>query len=178
MDSEDKRLREQRRFVSSRPFPTCLRQPLLFRLAGKDRGEKGRLDAFGAYCGCYSGRNLILSCCEHTHSPYERFDTRRLSRNNWTCESVPLNGCGQSALHSKLQGSTDSPEFRWDRCLFEKCTKFRAVSNFAGKIQENQSGFLGRFKGAPGGNRNPPGLVFFLQLFLLEKQKKKLYRSR
>ena len=29
-----------------------------------------------------------------------------------------------------------------------------------------------------GGNRNPPGLVFFLQLFLLEKQKKKLDGSR
>ena len=29
-----------------------------------------------------------------------------------------------------------------------------------------------------GGKRNPSGLVFFLQLFLLEKQKKKLDRSR
>ena len=29
-----------------------------------------------------------------------------------------------------------------------------------------------------GGNRNPPGLVFFLQLFLLAKQKKKLDGSR
>ncbi len=28
----------------------CLRRPYLFRLAGKDRGEKGRLDAFGAVC--------------------------------------------------------------------------------------------------------------------------------
>ena len=27
-----------------------LRRPYLFRLAGKDRGEKGRLDAFGAFC--------------------------------------------------------------------------------------------------------------------------------
>ena len=44
--------------------------------------------------------------------------------------------------------------------------------------QKNRSGFSGRFKGASGGNRNPPGLVFFLQLFLLEKQKKKLDGSR
>ena len=44
---------------------------------------------------------------------------------------------------------------------------------------KNRSGFYGRFKGTPGGNRNPPpGLVFFLQLFLLEKQKKKLDGSR
>ena len=44
--------------------------------------------------------------------------------------------------------------------------------------QKNRSGFSGRFKGAPGGNRNPPGIVFFLQLFLSEKQKKKLDGSR
>ena len=31
-----------RGLVPSRPFPTCLRRPCLFRLAGKDRGEKGR----------------------------------------------------------------------------------------------------------------------------------------
>ena len=43
---------------------------------------------------------------------------------------------------------------------------------------KNRFGFSGRFKGAPGGPRNPPGLVFFLQLFLLEKQKKKLDGSR
>ena len=27
-----------------------LRRPLLFHLAGKEGGEKGRLDAFGAFC--------------------------------------------------------------------------------------------------------------------------------
>ena len=50
---------------------------------------------------------------------------------------------------------------------------------FVADSHKNRSGFSGRFKGAPGGgNRNPPGLVFFLQLFLLEKQKKKLDGSR
>ena len=43
---------------------------------------------------------------------------------------------------------------------------------------KNRSGFYGRFKGAPGGKSKSPGLVFFLQLFLLEKQKKKLDGSR
>ena len=37
-------------FVPSWSFLTRLRRPLLFRLAGKDRGEKGRLDAFSAVC--------------------------------------------------------------------------------------------------------------------------------
>ena len=37
-------------FVPSWSFLTRLRRPYLFRLAGKDRGEKGRLDAFGACC--------------------------------------------------------------------------------------------------------------------------------
>ena len=39
---QEKRLREQRGLVPSRPFPTSLRRPLLFRLAGKEGGEKGR----------------------------------------------------------------------------------------------------------------------------------------
>ena len=41
------------------------------------------------------------------------------------------------------------------------------------KSRKTEGVFSGRFKGAPGENRNPPGLVFFLSLFLLEKQKKK-----
>ena len=36
--------------------------------------------------------------------PYERYGTRRLLRSNWTCELVPLNGCGKSALRSKAAG--------------------------------------------------------------------------
>ena len=48
--SEEKRPREQRGLVPSRPVLTRLRRPLLFRLAGKEGGEKGRFDAFGASC--------------------------------------------------------------------------------------------------------------------------------
>ena len=49
---------------------------------------------------------------------------------------------------------------------------------FAGKIQENRRGFLGRFKEVRREIEIPPGSfsfasVFFLSLFLLEKQKKK-----
>ena len=75
---QEKRLREQRRLVPSKPFPTCPRRPYLFRLAGTNGGEKGRWGTFGAYCGCDSGRNLIFSCCEHTKPPYVRYGTRRL----------------------------------------------------------------------------------------------------
>ena len=48
--SEEKRLREQRGLVPSRPVLTRLRRPLLFRLAGKEGGEKGRLVTVGAFC--------------------------------------------------------------------------------------------------------------------------------
>ena len=42
--------------------------PLLFRLAGKEGGEKGRLDAFGAYCGYGLGKSLFLGITNtHTH---------------------------------------------------------------------------------------------------------------
>ena len=42
--------------------------------------------------------------------------------------------------------------------LYALRQNFWALTNLAGKIQENRSGFLGRFKAAPeGGNRNPPG---------------------
>ena len=67
-----------RGLVPSKPFPTCLRRPHLFRLAGKDGGEKGRWGTFGAYCGFGSGTNLIFSCCEHTKPPYVCYGTRRL----------------------------------------------------------------------------------------------------
>ena len=65
---------------TSKAFPTRLRRPHLFRLAGKDGGEKGRLVTVGACCGCDSGKHRFFSRCEHTKSPYERFHTRRLLR--------------------------------------------------------------------------------------------------
>ena len=46
----------------------------------KRLGRKECLDAFGAFCGCGSGGNLIFSRCEHTKSLYGRYGTRRLLR--------------------------------------------------------------------------------------------------
>ena len=57
-----------------------LRRPILFRLAGKEWGEKGRWDAFGACCGYNSSKNLICRYYKHTYSPYGRYGTRRLLR--------------------------------------------------------------------------------------------------
>ena len=41
------------------------------------------------------------------------------------------------------------------------------------RFKKTEAVFLGASRGLRGGNRNPPGLVFFLSLFLLQKQKKK-----
>ena len=144
---------------------SSLRRPLLFRLAGKEGGEKGRLDAFGAYCGCYTARNMIYRYYEHTDSPYERYGTRRLLRRNWTFELVPLNVCSKSALRSKAAGQYGFAET--PTMLFRGIIKkFRAVSTFAGKIQENRGGFPGRFKGGCRGKSKSPRTRF-----LLERQK-------
>ena len=56
--------------------------------------------------------------------------------------------------------------------------KFELLQASRERSKKTKGVFLGALKGAPGGNRNPPGLVFFLQLFLLEKQKKMLNRTR
>ena len=47
-------------------------------------------------------RVLIFGCYEHTYSPYGRYGTRRLLRYGQICESLPLNGCGKSALRLDL----------------------------------------------------------------------------
>ena len=63
--SEEKRLREQRGLVPSWSFLTRLRRTLLFRLAGKDREEKGRLVTFGACCILNSGGTQCFSLAFH-----------------------------------------------------------------------------------------------------------------
>ncbi len=53
-----------------------------------------------------------------------------------------------------------------------------SCSKFRGKNPRKPKRFSWSVQGGPGGNRNPPGLVFFCQRFLLEKQKKMLNSSR
>ena len=59
MSTEEKR-RRLRRLVPSWSFLTRLRRPYLFRLAGKDRGEKGRLVTFGCFLRLNLGWNLAF----------------------------------------------------------------------------------------------------------------------
>ena len=69
-DAGAQRLRGFRRFATA----GCLRRPYLFRLAGKDRGEKGRLDAVWCMLRLNIGRSLCFSCLSTRWSPYEFFD--------------------------------------------------------------------------------------------------------
>ena len=80
--SEEKRLREQRGLVPSRPVLTRLRRPLLFRLAGKEGGEKGRLVTVGCILRLNLGRNLSFRRRSTRESPYVYLTTRRLIREN------------------------------------------------------------------------------------------------
>ena len=55
---------------------------------------------------------------------------------------------------------------------------FEQFFKFRGKDPRKLGRFSWSIQGTPGENRNPPGLVFFSQSFLLEKQKKRLRGSR
>ena len=63
---QEKRLRKQRRLVPSRPFSSSLRRPLLFRLAGKEGGEKGRWGTVWCVLRVRFREALFFSLCEHT----------------------------------------------------------------------------------------------------------------
>ena len=80
--SEEKRLREQRGLVPSGPFLTRLRRPLLFRLAGKEGGEKGRWVTVWRFLPLNLGEVLVFGCRSTRESPYGRLATRRLIRRN------------------------------------------------------------------------------------------------
>ena len=61
---------------------------------------------------------------------------------------------------------------------FSKLSEILRCFKFRGKSPEKPKGFFWSVQGGPEGNRNPSGLVFFCQRFLLEKQKKMLKGSR
>ena len=79
MSTEDKR-RRVRRLVPSWSFLTRLRRPLLFRLAGKEGGEKGRLVTVWCILHLNLGKALVFRCRSTRWSPYECLTTRRLIR--------------------------------------------------------------------------------------------------
>ena len=71
--TEDKR-RRLRRLVPSWSFLTRLRRPLLFRLAGKEGGEKGRWVTVGYFLPLNLGEALFFRCRSTRWSPYGFFD--------------------------------------------------------------------------------------------------------
>ena len=78
--TEDKR-RRLRRLVPSWSFLTRLRRPLLFRLAGKEGGEKGRWVTIECFLPLNSGEPLVFRRRSTRDSPYGRLGTRRLIRD-------------------------------------------------------------------------------------------------
>ena len=73
MSTEDKR-RRLRRLVPPWSFLTRLRRPLLFRLAGKEGGEKGRLVTVGCILPLNLGEALFSRGRSTRWSPYGFFD--------------------------------------------------------------------------------------------------------
>ena len=71
----------------------CLRRPYLFRLVGKDRGEKGRLGYVWCFLPLNSGEHQYFRRRSTWKSPYGRLGTRRLIRGYQICSWLPQNHC-------------------------------------------------------------------------------------
>ena len=81
--------------------------PFFSALPEKKGGEKGRLDAFGACCGCSLDKHLFFSRYEHTTSPYGGYGTRRLLWHNGFVRSYDLISAVKTHCIQNLQSSTD-----------------------------------------------------------------------
>ena len=131
-------------------FPSCR----------KRRGRKGAIGDAGAYCGCYTARNMIYRYYKHTDSPYKRYGTRRLLRSNRTCELVPLNGCGKSALRSKVAGQygfAETPTMLFRGIL----NHFELLQLPRERSKKTEAVFLVALKGVPGKIKISPGSFSF-----------------
>ena len=72
-------------FVPSWSFLTRLRRSLLFRLAGKEGGEKRRWVTVWCILHLNLGKALVFRCRSTRWSPYECLTTRRLIRGYQVC---------------------------------------------------------------------------------------------
>ena len=97
---------KKRRPVPPRLLQTCLWRPCLFRLAGKDRGEKGRwvrlvhiAGAIQASTDFWLLRTHILTLRTLWYAPSVAVPQ--------TCKQLRLNDCGKNALHSKFTGQCE-----------------------------------------------------------------------
>ena len=127
------RLRRCIKFATAR----CLRRPLLFRLAGKEGGEKGRLVTVGCILRLNLGRNLSFRRRSTRESPYVCLATRRLIRHtrfaasclrtvavNRRCGGNP-GGC--NLLARQIVGAEQSPAPTGCRANKEKSMQKGAV---------------------------------------------------
>ena len=109
----------------------CLRRPYLFRLAGKDRGEKGRWNTVGARCGCGSGGiPNFLSLQTHILTLRALWYAPPVTVHQ-ICEQLRLNGCGKNALRLKFARQYEFAGVLWGPMpiaaptrFFEMCQKF------------------------------------------------------
>ena len=80
----------------------CLRRPYLFRLAGKDRGEKGRLVTVWCVLRVqFRQAPMLKSLRTHIVTLQTLLYAPPVTELR-ICEQLPLNGCDKSALHSKF----------------------------------------------------------------------------
>ena len=94
--------RMARGLVPSRPFPTHLRRPILFRLAGKAWGEKGRLVTVWCVLRVqFRQAPMLKSLRTHIVTLQTLLYAPPVTELR-ICEQLPLNGCDKSALHSKF----------------------------------------------------------------------------
>ena len=96
MSTEDKKPCLQG-FVPSWSFLTRLRRPLLFRLAGKEGGEKGRWVTVGCFLRLNSGKHQCFGLAFHSAVTLRVFYYAPPDTVHRICEQLPLNSCGKTS---------------------------------------------------------------------------------
>ena len=91
--SAQPRLRGCCRFATAR----CLRRPLLFRLAGKEGGEKGRWVTVGCFLRLNSGKHQCFGLAFHSAVTLRVFYYAPPDTVHRICEQLPLNSCGKTS---------------------------------------------------------------------------------
>ena len=84
-------------FVPSWSFLTRLRRPLLFRLAGKEGGEKGRWVTVGCFLRLNSGKHQCFGLAFHSAVTLRVFYYASPDTVHRICEQLPLNSCGKTS---------------------------------------------------------------------------------
>ena len=84
-------------FVPLWSFLTRLRRPLLFRLAGKEGGEKGRWVTVGCFLRLNSGKHQCFGLAFHSAVTLRVFYYAPPDTVHRICEQLPLNSCGKTS---------------------------------------------------------------------------------